>query len=161
MPDIAIYPGTFDPFTNGHLDIIDRARAHFGALVVAVSQNPGKLPLFSLEERIQMTKEALAGLDAVEVDSFEGLLVDYVKRRGSRVLVKGLRAVSDFEYELQMAQMNFKLAGVETLFMIANPTYSFLSSSIVKEIARFGGDVAGLVPADVVRRLKERRRGEG
>jgi pantetheine-phosphate adenylyltransferase len=155
----AIYPGTFDPITNGHLDIIDRARVHFDT-IVSVSQNPGKTPLFSLEERIGMAKEAVAGLDGVDVDSFEGLLVDYVRGRRSSILIKGLRAVSDFDYELQMAQMNYKLAGVETYFMVANPTYSFLSSSIVKEVARFGGDVEGLVPPEVARRLKERSRGE-
>lgn len=160
MADIAVYPGTFDPITNGHLDIIERVRTHFGTVVVAVSQNPGKQPMFSPEERVSMAKEALAGMENVEIDSFDGLLVDYVRRRGARVLVKGLRAVSDFEYELQMAQMNFRLAGVETLFMVANPAYSFLSSSIVKEVARFGGSVEGLVPAEVARRLKEKSRGE-
>jgi pantetheine-phosphate adenylyltransferase len=161
MPDIAIYPGTFDPITNGHLDIIDRARRHVGTLVVAVSQNPGKQPLFTLDERVQIVKEAVAGFDGVTVEAFDGLLVDYAKRRGARLIIKGLRAVSDFEYELQMAQMNFRLALVETLFMVANPGFSFLSSSIVKEVARFGGSVAGLVPPDVARRLEERSRGQG
>jgi pantetheine-phosphate adenylyltransferase len=155
----AVYPGTFDPITNGHLDIIDRAREHF-SVVVAVSQNPAKTPMFTLEERIGMAKEAILGLDGVEVDSFDGLLVDYTRRRGAAVLIKGLRAVSDFDYELQMAQMNYKLAGVETFFMVANPTYSFLSSSIVKEVSRFGGDVEGLGPSEVARKLKERSRGE-
>jgi pantetheine-phosphate adenylyltransferase len=161
MPDIAIYPGTFDPITNGHLDIIDRARRHVGTLVVAVSQNPGKQPLFTLDERVQIVKEAVAGFDGVTVEAFDGLLVDYAKRRGARLVIKGLRAVSDFEYELQMAQMNFRLASVETLFMVANPGFSFLSSSIVKEVARFGGSVAGLVPPEVARRLEERSRGQG
>jgi pantetheine-phosphate adenylyltransferase len=160
MPDIAIYPGTFDPITNGHLDIIERAAEQFSTLVVAVSQNPGKSPLFSLEERVAIVKEAVAPMKGVEVDSFEGLLVDYCLRREARLIVKGLRAVSDFEYELQMAQMNLRLAGVDTLFMVANPSYSFLSSSIVKEVARFGGSVDGLVPSEVVRRLKERTGGE-
>jgi pantetheine-phosphate adenylyltransferase len=160
MPDIAIYPGTFDPITNGHLDIIERAAKHFSSLVVAVSQNPGKQPLFDLEERVAIVKETVASLKSVEVDSFEGLLVDYCLRRNARLVVKGLRAVSDFEYELQMAQMNLRLAGVDTLFMVANPSYSFLSSSIVKEVARFGGSVDGLVPAGVARRLKERTGGE-
>jgi pantetheine-phosphate adenylyltransferase len=160
MPDIAIYPGTFDPITNGHLDIIERAAEHVSTLIVAVSQNPGKQPLFNLEERAAIVKEAVAPMKSVEVDSFDGLLVDYCLRRKSRLIVKGLRAVSDFEYELQMAQMNLRLAGVDTLFMVANPSYSFLSSSIVKEVARFGGSVDGLVPPIVVRRLQERTGGE-
>ena len=161
MPDIAVYPGTFDPITNGHLDIIERARLHVSTLVVAVSQNPGKQPMFTLEERIETVREVLNGVDGVEVGSFDGLLVDYALGRGARLIVKGLRAVSDFEYEMQMAQMNHRLAGVETLFMVANPAFSFLSSSIVKEVARFGGSVEGLVPAEVARRLKERIGGEG
>lgn len=156
----AIYPGTFDPITNGHVDIIERARRHFARIVVAVSQNPGKRPLFPLEERIAIAKEVVADLEGVEVDSFDGLLVDYAGRRGIGALVKGLRAVTDFEYELQMAQMNHKLAGVETLFLVASPEYSFLSSSLVKEVARFGGDVSGFVAPDVARRLKEQYRGE-
>jgi pantetheine-phosphate adenylyltransferase len=161
MPDIAVYPGTFDPITNGHLDIIDRARLHVSTLVVAVSQNPGKQPMFTLDERIATVKEVLNDVEGVEVASFEGLLVDYALGRGARLIVKGLRAVSDFEYEMQMAQMNHRLAGVETLFMVANPAFSFLSSSIVKEVARFGGSVEGLVPAEVARRLKERIGGQG
>jgi pantetheine-phosphate adenylyltransferase len=161
MPDIAVYPGTFDPITNGHLDIIERARKHVATVIVAVSQNPGKQPLFTLEERIATVKEGLGGAGGVEVDSFDGLLVDFAQRRGARLIVKGLRAVSDFEYEMQMAQMNHRLAGVETLFMVANPSFSFLSSSIVKEVARFGGSVEGLVPPEVARRLKERIGGEG
>jgi pantetheine-phosphate adenylyltransferase len=161
MPDIAVYPGTFDPITNGHLDIIDRARLHVSTLVVAVSQNPGKQPMFTLDERIDTVKEVLNGVEGVEVSSFDGLLVDYALGRGARLIVKGLRAVSDFEYEMQMAQMNHRLAGVETLFMVANPAFSFLSSSIVKEVARFGGSVEGLVPAEVARRLKERIGGQG
>jgi pantetheine-phosphate adenylyltransferase len=161
MPDIAVYPGTFDPITNGHLDIIDRARLHVSTLVVAVSQNPGKQPMFTLQERIDTVKEVLNGVDGVEVSSFDGLLVDYALGRGARLIVKGLRAVSDFEYEMQMAQMNHRLAGVETLFMVANPAFSFLSSSIVKEVARFGGSIEGLVPTEVARRLKERIGGQG
>jgi pantetheine-phosphate adenylyltransferase len=161
MPDIAIYPGTFDPITNGHLDIIDRAHRHVSSLIVAVSQNPGKSPLFTLEERIASVKEVLNGMDRIEVATFDGLLVDFAQQRGARILVKGLRAVSDFEYEMQMAQMNQRLAAVDTLFMVANPTYSFLSSSLVKEVARFGGSVDGLVPPEVARRLQERISGEG
>ena len=156
----AIYPGTFDPITNGHLDIIERARKHFPRVVLAVSQNPGKAPMFSLEERVALGKEVLAGVPGVEVDSFDGLLVDYARRRDIHVFVKGLRAVSDFDYELQMAQMNHRLSGVETFFMVATPTYSFLSSSLVKEVARFGGDVSAFVPVEVARKMKERFRGE-
>ncbi len=156
----AIYPGTFDPITNGHLDIIERALSCFGRVVVAVSQHPSKQPLFSLEERVAMVKEAVGGLAGVDVDSFEGLLVDHVRRRGGSILVKGLRAVGDLEYELQMAQMNRDLAEVETVFMVASPAHSFLSSSLVREVARFGGDVSRFVPADVAHRLKEITRGE-
>ncbi|GAC1411855.1 MAG: pantetheine-phosphate adenylyltransferase [Actinomycetota bacterium] len=165
---IAISPGTFDPITNGHLDIITRARAHFDGVIDAVSQHPGKTPLFTLEERLAVAKETLAALPSetvpaggVEVDSFDGLLVDYARRVGASVLVKGLRAVTDFDYELQMAQMNYRLGGLETMFLVANPTYSFLSSSLVKEVARFGGDVQEMVPGEVSRRLKERFRNEG
>jgi pantetheine-phosphate adenylyltransferase len=160
MPDIAVYPGTFDPITNGHLDIIERASTQVSTLIVAVSQNPSKTPLFTLEERVAIVKESVAGLERVEVDSFDGLLVEYCTRRDSRLLVKGLRAVSDFEYEMQMAQMNYRLASVDTLFMVASPKFSFLSSSLVKEVARFGGAVDGLVPPVVARRLKERLSGE-
>jgi pantetheine-phosphate adenylyltransferase len=156
----AIYPGTFDPVTNGHLDIIERASDRFPRLIVAVSQNPGKSPLFPLEDRIALVKEVTAGRGGVEVDSFDGLLVDYAVRRGVGVLVKGLRVASDFEYELQMAQMNRKLTGIETLFMVASPAYSFLSSSLVKEVARFGGDVSSFVPPVVAGRMKEKFRGE-
>jgi len=160
MPDIAVYPGTFDPITNGHLDIIERASRHVSTVVVAVSQNPQKQPLFSVEERVAIAQESVAEIAGVEVDSFQGLLVDYCVRRGARLVVKGLRAVSDFEYEMQMAQMNLRLATVDTLFMVANPAFSFLSSSIVKEVARFGGSVEGLVPAEASRRLKEKLGGE-
>jgi pantetheine-phosphate adenylyltransferase len=152
----ALCPGTFDPVTNGHLDIIERAAQRFDALVVAVLDNPAKQALFSAEERVSMLKEATHGLENVEIDAFSGLLVEYVTRRGADVVVKGLRAVSDFEYEIQMAQMNHSLAGVETLFMTTAPQWSFLSSSLVKEVARFGGDVSGLVPAAVHDRLRER-----
>lgn len=161
MPDIAIYPGTFDPITNGHLDIIERAHKHVDTLIVAVSQNPGKSPMFTLEERVATVKEVLYGTDGIEVETFDGLLVDFAQARGAKLVVKGLRAVSDFEYEMQMAQMNHRLAGVDTLFMVATPAYSFLSSSLVKEVARFGGSVDGLVPAEVARRLEERINGQG
>jgi pantetheine-phosphate adenylyltransferase len=153
---IACCPGTYDPVTNGHLDIVARAAHVFDAVIVAVLVNPGKQPLFTLEERIAMLKEASADVPGVEVDSFEGLLVDYARHRGVTAIVKGLRAVSDFDYELQMAQMNYRLAGVETMFMTTNPTYSYLSSSLVKDVARNGGDVSGLVPDLVAARLRER-----
>jgi pantetheine-phosphate adenylyltransferase len=152
----ALCPGTFDPVTNGHLDIIERAARRFDALVVGVLDNPAKQPLFGAEERVSLLKEATAELPNVTVEAFSGLLVDYANRRGADVVVKGLRAVTDFEFEIQMAQMNHRLAGVETLFMTTSPQWSFLSSSLVKEVARFGGDVAGLVPAPVAERLADR-----
>ena len=151
----ALCPGTFDPVTNGHLDIIERARRHFDTVVVAVLDNPAKEPMFSVEERVSMLKEATAGLRNVEVASFSGLLVEFAKERGSPVIVKGLRAVTDFEYEIQMAQMNRRLADVETFFMTTAPNWSYLSSSLVKEVARHGGDVSGLVPAVVAERLAD------
>jgi pantetheine-phosphate adenylyltransferase len=152
----ALCPGTFDPVTNGHLDIIERASRVFDTLVVVVSDNPRKEQLFSAEERVAILKEAVSELSNVEIDSFEGLLVDYAKRRDIGVIVKGLRAVSDFDYELQMAQMNERLTGVETFFMHTNPKWSYLSSSLVKEVVRYGGDVAGLVPDFVRERLGEK-----
>jgi pantetheine-phosphate adenylyltransferase len=157
MARAALCPGTFDPVTNGHLDIIERAGRHFDQVVVAVLENAGKAtPLFSVDERVAMLKEAVADLANVEVDSFSGLLVDYAARRGTAIVVKGLRAVSDFDYEFQMAQMNHRLAGVETFFMTTNPKWSYLSSSLVREVARLGGDVTGLVPAVVAERLGEK-----
>ena len=151
----ALCPGTFDPVTNGHLDIIERAGRHFDTVVVAVLENPAKQPLFSVEERVSMLKEATSELGNVEVDPFSGLLVDYARLRGSSVIVKGLRAVTDFEYEIQMAQMNHRLGEVETLFMPTSPRWSFLSSSLVKEVARFGGEVEGLVPDHVRKALAD------
>ena len=157
MARAALCPGTFDPVTNGHLDIIERAGRHFDQVVVAVLENAGKsTPLFSVDARVGMLKEAVADLANVEVDSFSGLLVDYAARRGTAIVVKGLRAVSDFDYEFQMAQMNHRLAGVETFFMTTNPKWSYLSSSLVREVARLGGDVTGLVPAVVAERLGEK-----
>jgi pantetheine-phosphate adenylyltransferase len=152
----ALCPGTFDPVTNGHLDILERASRLFDALVVAVLENPAKEPLFAAEERVAMLKEAVAGLENVEVDSFSGLLVDYATQREARIIVKGLRAVSDFDYELQMAQMNHRLAGVETCFVPTSPKWSYLSSSLVKEIAGYGADIHGLVPDNVRERLQEK-----
>jgi pantetheine-phosphate adenylyltransferase len=157
----ALCPGTFDPVTNGHLDIIERAARRFDALLVGVLDNPAKQPLFPAEERVSMLKEATHHLSNIEVDAFSGLLVDYAKRRGADVVVKGLRAVTDFEYEIQMAQMNHSLSGLETLFMTAAPRWSFLSSSLIKEVARFGGDVSGLVPPVVAERLREQHGGGG
>jgi pantetheine-phosphate adenylyltransferase len=156
MARAALCPGTFDPVTNGHLDIIERAGRHFDRVVVAVLGNPKKEPLFGVDERVAMLKDAVAELPNVEVDSFSGLLVDFAARRGTLIVVKGLRAVSDFDYEFQMAQMNHRLAGVETFFMTTNPKWSYLSSSLVREVARLGGDVKGLVPASVAERLGEK-----
>jgi len=156
MGSTALCPGTFDPVTNGHLDIIGRASRRFDQLVVGVLDNPSKAPLFSVEERVAMLKAVTAGLDGVEVASFAGLLVDFAESRGIGTIVKGLRAVSDFDYELQMAQMNHRLRGVETFFMSTDPNWSYLSSSLVREVARFGGDVSTLVPEVVTERLAEK-----
>jgi pantetheine-phosphate adenylyltransferase len=149
----ALCPGTFDPVTNGHLDIISRAAQCFDAVVVGVLENPSKQPLFRLDERVGMLEEAVSDLGNVRVEGFRGLLVEYAKAQGARAIVKGLRAVSDYEYEIQMAQMNHRLGEVETLFMPTSPRWSFLSSSLVKEVARFGGDVEGLVPDHVRKAL--------
>ena len=152
----AACPGSFDPVTRGHLDIIGRAADLYDEVVVAVGLNPSKKRMFSFEERTEMLREATSKWDNVTVDSFDGLIVDFCKARGIQVIVKGLRAVSDFDYELQMAQMNLGLQGVETMFMTTNPQYSFLSSSLVKEVATYGGDVSGLVPDAVHARLLAR-----
>ncbi len=152
----AVCPGSFDPVTNGHLDIVGRAAAIYDEVVVAVLVNHNKRGLFDIPERMELLREVVAPWPNVVVDSFHGLLVDFCRDRQIPVIVKGLRAVSDFDYELQMAQMNHRLAGVETLFMTTNPLYSFLSSSLVKEVAKYGGDVSGLVPDAVVRRLAQR-----
>jgi pantetheine-phosphate adenylyltransferase len=157
----AICPGSFDPVTNGHLDIIGRAAHLYDEVVVAVFVNESKSSLFSVDERREMLAEVTAAYGNVRVDTFHGLVVDYCRANKIPVIVKGLRAVSDFDYELQMAQMNRGLAGVDTLFMPTNPEYSFLASSLVKEIARWGGDVSALVPANVLKRLKERSRPAG
>ncbi len=154
----AVCPGSFDPVTNGHVDVINRAAALYDELVVAVLVNPGKAGLFPVEERMELLRDAVAELPNVRVDSFQGLLVDYCRRHDIPVIVKGLRAVSDFEYELQMAQMNRELAGIETLFVPTAPQVGHLSSSLVKQIAMFGGDVSRLVPKAVDDRLRERAR---
>jgi pantetheine-phosphate adenylyltransferase len=156
----ALCPGTFDPVTNGHLDIIGRTSATFEHVVVAVLENPSKQPLFTVQERVSMLEDACDGMENVTVVSFEGLLVNFALAHGPSAIVKGLRAVSDYEAEIQMAQMNHRLESIETFFISTNPRWSFLSSSLVKEVARFGGDVEGLVPDAVRKRLMERL-GEG
>jgi len=152
----AVCPGSFDPVTNGHLDVFARASAMADEVIVGVLINHSKAGLFSIEERIEMLQEVVAPYPNIRVDSFHGLLVDYCTEHGVTAIVKGLRAVSDFDYELQMAQMNYRLSGVETVFITTNPLYSFLSSSLIKEVARFGGDVDGLVPDAVLKRLSEK-----
>ncbi len=155
MTTSAVCPGSFDPITYGHIDIIERSASRFEHVVVGVLQNTAKRALFSLEERVRLVEETTSHLDNVTVDTFEGLLVEFSKARGIRVIVKGLRAVSDFEYELQMAQMNRRLGDVETLFMPTAPEWSYLSSSLVKEVASLGGSVEGVVPPQVSAALKE------
>jgi len=159
---LAICPGSFDPVTNGHLDIIERAANVFGKVIIAVAPNPLKAAIFSVEERIEMLREVCSKWPNVEVDSFTGLLVEYAKGRGANVIVKGLRAVSDFEIEFQMALMNRRQEpSIETIFMMTGAEYSYLSSSIVKEVASLGGSVEGLVPEAVLDRLMEKMRGKG
>ena len=160
----AVCPGSFDPVTNGHIDIISRASTLFDEVVVAVGVNKSKRRLFTVDERIAMLTEACEGYANVRIDVFEGLLTDFCQERGATAIVKGLRAVSDFDYELQMAQMNSSLAEIETVFVPTSPAYSFLASSLVKEVAMFGGDVSSLVPPRVLDRLtaqlEERRTGQ-
>ena len=152
----AVCPGSFDPITFGHLDIIARASALFDHVVIAVLENRTKSSLFSVAERIEMIQETTSHLSNVSVDSWSGLLVDYCKSNSIQAIVKGLRAVSDFDYELQMAQVNLQGSGVETMFMATSPTHSFLSSSLVKELAHYGGDVSTMVPASINAALKLR-----
>lgn len=153
----ALCPGSYDPPTNGHVDVIERAARYFDSVVVAVIANPSKQPMFSLEERTDMLRDALAHVENVDIASFDGLLVDFARERGLSIVVKGLRAVSDFEYELQMAQMNSALEpGIDTMFVTAKPSWAFLSSSLVKEVARYGGSVEGLVPPSVAKALADR-----
>jgi pantetheine-phosphate adenylyltransferase len=151
-----VCPGSFDPVTNGHLDIIGRAAGLHDEVFVAVLINITKKSLFTVDERVEMLSEVTSRYGNVRVERFHGLLVDFCLANGINAIVKGLRAVSDFEYEMQMAQMNYRLAKVETLFMTTNPQYSFLSSSLIKEIAKYGGDVSGLVPEPVLGRLQAR-----
>lgn len=152
----AVCPGSFDPVTYGHLDIIERASAHFDQVIIAVLANRSKSSLFTNEERIDMIRENIKHLPNVVVDSWYGLLVEYCRTHGVTTIVKGLRAVTDFDYELQMAQINYQAAKVETMFMATSPTHSFLSSSIVKELAHFGGDVSTMVPPNVDEALRKR-----
>lgn len=151
---IAIYPGSFDPVTNGHIDIIVRAGLVFEQIIVTVMDNPRKTPAFTLEERLEMLRESTKGMRNVEVDYYHGLLIDYVNQKKAKIIVKGLRAMSDFEFEFQMALINRKLSKeIETMFMMTNNKYSYLSSSIVKEIASYGGDIRELVPVPVLKKL--------
>ncbi|MBA2640708.1 MAG: pantetheine-phosphate adenylyltransferase [Nocardioidaceae bacterium] len=152
----AVCPGSFDPVTHGHLDIIVRAARLFEHVTVAVLVNPAKHGLFSVDERVEMLREVTADLPHVSIETFEGLLVDFCRKRDITAIVKGLRAVTDFEYELQMAQMNTRLAGVETVFVPTSPEWSFLAASLVKEVAAHDGDVSGLVAPGVLSRLRQR-----
>ena len=157
MTQIAICPGSFDPITLGHLDIIERSTYIYDKVVVGIADNPSKAALFSLDERVEMAKEAVAGLGNVTIESFEGLLTEFARVNGARAIVKGLRAISDFEHEFQMAHLNKKLDNtLETVFMMASPEYMFLSSSAVKEIAGFGGDISGLVAETTQARLRRK-----
>src|SRR5271168_5123337 len=152
---IAIYPGSFDPVTNGHLDLIGRGEKMFDKLIVAVLKNVEKVPLFSVSERVEMLREVTKQWDSVEIDVFEGLLVDYARKRGAAVILRGIRAISDYEFELQMALMNRKLEPrLETVFMIPGESYSYLSAKLVREIATLGGPLTDLVPPVVEQRMR-------
>lgn len=153
----ACCPGSFDPVTNGHLDVIERAHRVFDELLVAVVENPSKEPLFTIEERMEMLREVTSHLDGVKVSSFRGLTTDFCKQEGADVIVKGLRAVTDFDFEMQMAQMNARM-GVETAFLAANPEFTYLSSSLMKEVVGLGGSINGLVPGLVLERLAEKKK---
>ncbi|MGQ9569795.1 MAG: pantetheine-phosphate adenylyltransferase [bacterium] len=154
---VLLYPGTFDPITLGHLDVIKRALNLADKLVVAVAVNPQKAPLFSIDERIEMIKEAVKGLDTVEVSQYDGLTVDFALRVGARFIIRGLRAISDFEMEFQMALANRRLnSDVDTIFLMPSQEFAYLNSTLVKEIVRLGGDASGLVPKNVVEKLKEK-----
>jgi pantetheine-phosphate adenylyltransferase len=154
---IAIYPGSFDPVTNGHLDLIERGEKMFDKLIVAVLKNVEKQPLFSVAERVEMLKEVTHQWNGVEIDVFEGLLVDYARKRGAAVILRGIRAISDYEFELQMALMNRKLEPrLETVFMLPSETYSYLSAKLVREIAQLRGPLTGLVPTAIEQRLRKK-----
>ena len=152
----ALVPGSFDPPTNGHLDVIERCVGIFDEVIVGVIRNPSKSPLFNEQERIDMLTDLCSQWDNVKIGSFGGLLVDYAKQTGADLVVKGLRAITDFDYEFQMSQMNRHLSGIVTLFVATKPEYGYLSSSLVKEVSRLGGDVDALVPASVAAAMKER-----
>ena len=157
MPTLAVYPGSFDPLTNGHVDIITRGARLFDRIVVAILINSEKSPLFTMEERVEIAREVFKDVPNVEVDTFDGLLVDYVDRRGAQVIVRGLRAVSDFEFEFQMALMNRRLNGrIETIFLMPAEQYTYTSSRLIKEVFRLGGKVHGLVPDMVEERLRHK-----
>ncbi len=157
MKHIAVYPGTFDPVTNGHIDLVERSLRIFGEVIVAVAENPKKKPLFTLDERIAMLKAAIPNLKNVTVEGFDGLLVDYIRKKKAVAIIRGLRAVSDFEYEMQMALMNRRLdSNIETVFLMPNVEYSFITSTIVKEAASYGGDISSLAPPVVVEKLKKK-----
>ncbi len=159
MSTLAVYPGSFDPLTNGHVDIIERGARLFDRIIVAIAVNAEKSPMFPMAERVEIAREVFRNHPNVEVDTFQGLLVDYVQRRKANVIVRGLRAVSDFEYEMQMALMNRELAGtLETVFMMPAAQYSFISSRLIKEVFALGGKVHGLVPELVEERLRAARR---
>jgi len=154
---IAVYPGTFDPVTHGHLDLADRGRRHFDRLIIAILRNEGKEPLFTVDERIGLLRAAVQGWSTVEVDSFDGLLVDYAARVGATMILRGIRAVTDLEYEMQMAMMNRRMnAALETVFMVPNEAYSYVSSRLVREVARLGGSTQDLVPPAVCAALARR-----
>jgi pantetheine-phosphate adenylyltransferase len=154
---VAIYPGSFDPITSGHLDVIERGSKMFSRVIVAILQNEAKQPLFTVDERMEMLRESLGRFTGVEVDTFQGLLADYALAKGARVILRGIRAISDYEYELQMALMNRRLQpGLETIFLPASETFSFISSKLVKEVISLGGNINGLVPPLVEERLRRR-----
>jgi pantetheine-phosphate adenylyltransferase len=157
MNQVAVYPGTFDPVTNGHIDLVERSLRIFGEVIVAVAENPKKSPLFTLDERLSMLMTVTANYKNVSIEGFDGLLVDYVRKKKAVAIIRGLRAVSDFEYEMQMALMNRRLdSNIETVFLMPNVEYSFITSTIVKEAASYGGDVSSLAPRVVVEKLKKK-----
>jgi pantetheine-phosphate adenylyltransferase len=157
MKHVAVYPGTFDPVTKGHVDLVERSLSIFDELIVAIAANPRKQPLFSLAERIDMFAKVTRQFRRVKIEGFDGLLVDYIKRKKAVGIIRGLRAVSDFEYEMQMALMNRRLDNtIETVFLMPNEEYSFITSTIVKEAASYGGDVSSLVPKIVVEKLRKK-----
>ena len=154
---IAVYPGTFDPVTNGHIDIIKRSLKIFDRVIIAVALNPKKAPMFRISERVEMIEDATHGLSRIKVEPFEGLLVDYVKKKKATAIIRGLRAVSDFEYEFQMALMNRKLdQAIETVFMMPSEEYSYLTSTLIKEVASYRGETKGLIPPYVAKMLKDK-----